>query len=275
MKEHKTRSQWQLSSMCALATDFPDPVNSNGFFVPETYETKFIFSFEKTKKDLLVTDEEKMVWSVLLRIKIREAGTPSALEIKILGLTKSEPLEVNPQFFVERLPVEAWQIDLCNKNLNEMLKLSLFYGIEYLRYNEDGSIPLKVKKDSLGNDKWELGSRGFDSADPNKLRKQIDKILDRRSLSNEDFQKVAEIYEKEILRAKATGSRAKPSKRIADHYGLTEDGADYRIRLAREKGFLTKTKKVSATKAGSKKPTNRKEKKNEPTQSGRTKGRNR
>lgn len=33
--------------------------------------------------------------------------------------------------------------------------------------------------------------------------------------------------------------------------------------------------KVSATKAGSKKPTNRKEKKNEPTQSGRTKGRNR
>ena len=33
--------------------------------------------------------------------------------------------------------------------------------------------------------------------------------------------------------------------------------------------------KVSATNAGSKKPTNRKEKKNEPTQSGRTKGRNR
>ena len=261
--------------MCALTTGFPDPVRSNGFLVPETYETKFIFSFEKTRKDYLVTDEEKMVWSVLLRIKIREAGTPSALEIKILGLTNSEPLEVNPRFSVERLPVESWQIDLCNKNLNEMLKLSLFYGIEYLRHNEDESITVQVERNSLNEDQWKLGSKGFDLADPRKLKKQIEKQLDRRSLSDEDLKEVAEIYLKEIKRAEITGTRAKPSKRIAESFGLTEDGADYRIRLAREKGFLKKTNKFSAFKAGSKKPTNRKEKKYEPTQSGRTKGRNR
>lgn len=269
--------------MCALAFkngELPEPVRSNGFLVPEFYETKFIFTYEKGKKDLEVTEEEKLVWSVILRIKIRDAGTPSALEIKILGLTKSEPLEVDQSYYVERLPIESWQLDLCNKNLNEMLKLSLYFGIEYLRYDEnpitgEWFLKAKVQKGSLETGEWKLGSKGLEGVDPKKLKRQIEKVLDRRSLSNEDLKEVADIYEKEILRAKEQGTRAKPSKQIADYYGLTEDGADYRIRLAKEKGFLKKTNKVSATKAGSKKPTNRKEKKNEPTQSGRTKGRNR
>ena len=46
-------------------------------------------------------------------------------------------------------------------------------------------------------------------------------------------------------------------------------------KVIRNRNYRANQKKVSATKAGSKKPTNRKEKKNEPTQSGRTKGRNR
>lgn len=46
-------------------------------------------------------------------------------------------------------------------------------------------------------------------------------------------------------------------------------------KVIRNRNHRAKLKKVSATNAGSKKPTNRKEKKNEPTQSGRTKGRNR
>ena len=274
MKEITVESQWQLTSMSALAfkNDLPDPVRSNGFLVPETYETKFIFTDIK--------GFEKSVWSVLLVVKLREAGTPSALEIKILGLTKSEPLEVNPRYFVERLPVESWQIDLCNKNLNEMLKLSLYYGIEFLRYDEDPKtgewfLKAKVQKESLGTNEWKLGSKGLEGIDPRKLKKQIEKVLDRRSLSNEDHLKVAEIYLDEIKRAKATKTKAKTSKRIAEYFGLTDDGADYRIKLAREKGFLKDTKKVSAPKAGSKKPTNRKEKKNEPTQNRRTKGRNR
>lgn len=46
-------------------------------------------------------------------------------------------------------------------------------------------------------------------------------------------------------------------------------------KVIRNRNHRAKLKKVSVNKAGSKKPTNRKEKKNEPTQSGRTKGRNR
>lgn len=271
------KHEWRLESMSALAfkNDFPDPVRTNGFLVPETFETKFIFSDSNnlTKSDY--------VWSVHLFIKIREAGTPAPLEVRILGLSKDEPLAVEPKYPVNRLPVESWQLEICNKYLNEMLKLSLAYGIEYLRYEEDPnsqagwSLPLKVNRNSLGESEWKLGSRGYGNTDIIRLRKQIEKNLDRRSLSNEDHLLTSNLYKKELERAKRTGTKAKTSKVISEYFGITEDGADYRVKQAREKGFLPDKTKVSADKAGSKKPTNRKEKKNEPTQNRRTKGRDR
>lgn len=246
-------SDWGLSSMCALAFKggYPDPVRSNGFLVPENFKTKFIFADSN--------GYSKLVWSVCLSIKIREAGTPAPQDIQILGQAKEEPLEVEPTSEVKRIPVESWQLDLCSKYLNEMLKLSLAYGIEYLRYEEDPnsdgnwSIPLRVKRDSIDSAEWVLGSRSIGTNQLNKLKRQIEKNLDRRALSNEDLLKVSELYLQEQRRAEASKTRAKPSKVIAEYFGLLEDGADYRIRQARLKGFLPAAKKkVSASKAGSK-----------------------
>lgn len=256
-------SDWGLTSMCALAFKggYPDPVKSNGFLVPEFFETKFIFA------DL--NKHSNLVWSVCLKIRIREAGTPAPQEIQILGQTRDEPLELNPKIQVMRLPVESWQLDLCNKFLNEMLKLSLAYGIEFFRYEEDPdvegnwSIPLRVKSESLTSQNWVLGARAIGSSQFTKMKRQIEKNLDRRALSNEDLLKVAELYLQELERARTTQTRAKPSKVIAEYFGLLEDGADYRIRQARLKGFLPKTtRKVSASQAGRKTtPKARKEKK--------------
>jgi hypothetical protein len=225
---------------------FPEPVEAYGFLVPETFETFF-----------LIEDEEfDLRWSIELQVKIGEAGTASALGITTRGLTTSKNFAKS---FYDLEPVERWQIESTKNNLGDLLISSLVMAIEFFRYEgtkEEWRFPARVKTSSLDSGKWELGSKGFANTDLRTLRKRIEKFQDRRAISQEDHLITARLVAEEVARAKATKTRSTHNLVVAKHFGLESEfgkGAQYRVKRARELGYLTKDNKVSTPKVGRKK----------------------
>ena len=132
-------------------------------------------------------------------------------------------------------------------------------AIEYFRYEgtkEDFSIPVRIERSSLKSGKWELGSKGFANTDLRTLRKRIEKFQDRRAISQENHLITARLVADEVARAKATKTRSTHNLVVAKHFGLESEfgkGGQYRVRRARELGYLTKDNKVSTPKVGRKK----------------------
>jgi hypothetical protein len=234
---------------------YPDPVEAYGFLVPETFETFF-----------MIEDEEfDLRWSIELQVKIGEAGTASALAITTRGLTTSKSFAKS---FYDLEPVERWQIESTKNNLGELLISSLVMAIEFFRYEgtkEEWRFPARVKRSSLDSGKWELGSKGFANTDLRTLRKKVEKFQDRRAISQEDHLITARLVAEEVARAKATKTRSTHNLVVAKYFGLESEfgkGAQYRVKRARELGYLTKDNKVSTPKVESKKPQTKKAVKN-------------
>ncbi len=132
-------------------------------------------------------------------------------------------------------------------------------GIEFFRYEgtkEEWKFPVRVKTSSLDSGKWELGSKGFENTDLRTLRKKIEKFQDKRTISQEDHLVTARLVAEEVERAKRTKTRSAHNLVVAKHFGLESEfgkGGQYRVRKAREAGYLTKDNKVSTPKVGRKK----------------------
>lgn len=227
-----------------LSTEFPDPVEAYGFLVPETFKTYF----------LIEDSEFDRRWSVELEVKILEAGTASALSVTTRGFTYAKSFRRNLNEFSDLQPVERWQLETTRIQLGDLLVISLGYAIEFFRYSgtkEDWSFPLKVSRASLDSDIWELGSRGANSKE---LRKQIEKFQDRRAISQEEHLITARLVAEEVARAKSTKTRSRHNIVVSDYFGLGgSKGGQYRVKQAREAGYLTKDNKVSTPKVGRKK----------------------
>jgi hypothetical protein len=228
-----------------LSSDFPDPVEAYGFLVPETFKIYF----------LIEDSEFDRRWSVELEVKILEAGTASALSVTTRGFTNAKSFRKNLNEFDDLQPVERWQLETTRIQLGDLLVISLGCAIEFFRYSgtkEDWSIPLKVSRASLDSrGSWELGSRGENSKE---LRKQIEKFQDRRAISQEEHLITARLVAEEVARAKSTKSRSRHNIVVSDYFGLGgSKGGQYRVKQAREAGYLTKDNKVSTPKVGRKK----------------------
>ena len=230
---------------------YPEPVESNGFLIPETFRTFFLV------EDL----EFDRRWVIELQVKIGEAGTPQASEILIRGFTNEKFFRKGFKPFDYYEPIEKWQIELTQQNLNELLTDSALYAIEYFRYEgtkEDWSFPVKVKRDSLDSGQWELGSKGFENVDHKSLKRRYEKVIDRRGYTEEERLKTAQIVEENYWRAKNSGKRSKHGQEVARYFGLDIKGAEYKIKRARLTGYLNKENKVSIPKMESTKPKPRK-----------------
>jgi hypothetical protein len=227
---------------------YPEPVEAYGFLIPETFETFF-----------LIQDEEfDRRWSIELQVKIGEAGTASALSVITRGFTNSKSFE---KVFEDLEPVERWQIESTKNNLGDLLISSLVMAIEFFRYEgtkEDWRFPVRIKTSSLDSGKWELGSKGFANTDLRTLRKRIEKFQDKRSISQEDHLTLARIVAEEFALAKANKKRSRHNQKVAEWFGITVEGAEYRVQQARKAGYLTKENKVSTPKVESKKPQTKK-----------------
>jgi hypothetical protein len=227
-----------------LLSEYPDPVESNGFLIPETFRTFFLV------EDL----EFDRRWVIELQVKIGEAGTPQATEVLVRGFTNEKTFRKGFKPFDNCEPIEKWQIESAQQNLHDLLTVSALYAIEYFRYKgtkEDWSFPVRVKKDSLESGQWELGSKGFENVDLKTLKKRIEKVVDRRGYSEEELLKTAQIVEENYWRAKNSGKRSKHGQEVALYFGLDIKGAEYKIKRARESGYLSKENKVVLSKSGS------------------------
>jgi hypothetical protein len=234
-----------------LLREYPDPVESNGFLIPETFRTFF----------LIEDSEFDRRWVIELQVKIGEAGTPQATEVLVRGFTNEKTFRKGFKPFDNYEPIEKWQIETAQQNLNDLLTVSAMYAIEYFRYSgtkEDWSLPLKVRKDSLDSGQWELGSRGFENVDLKTLKKRIEKVVDRRGYTEEELLKTATLVEEEFWRAKNSGKRSRHGEVVASWFGITPKGAEYKISKARVAGYLTKENKVSIPKMERSKPKQRK-----------------
>lgn len=230
-----------------LLTQYGDPVESSGFLIPETFRTFFLV------EDL----EFDRRWVIELQVKIGEAGTPQATEVLVRGFTNEKSFRKGFKPFESYAPIEKWQIEATQQNLNDLLTVSAMYAIEYLRYKgtkDDWSLPLRIRKDSLDSGQWELGSKGFENVDLKSLKKRIEKVVDRRGYTEEELLKTAQLVEKEFWRAKNSGKRSRHGEVVASWFGLTPKGAEYKISKAREAGFLSKENKVSIPKMEKAKP---------------------
>ena len=227
-----------------LPFEYPDPVEAYGFLLPKTFRTYFLVEDGRFDRR----------WSVELLVQFGEAGTAVAQEVITRGFTNDRKFGKN--YTLSNLEaVERWQIDATKNALSDLLTVSTLYAIEYYRYTgtiDDHALTVKVRKESLDSGNWELGSRGFEDTDSKTLRKLIEKYQDRRGISQEDHLLTARLVADEIERAKNEKTRSRHNLVVADFFGLTQDGGEYRVRKAREAGFLTENNKVSAKKAGSK-----------------------
>lgn len=233
----------KFANIQARLKDFPEPVEAYGFLIPETFQTYF-----------LIEDEEfNQRWSIEMKVKIEEAGSPVALEVITRGFTYAKRFNKDFLPFEDLSPVSRAQIEATKTALGELLVISTLYAIEFFRYEgtkENWIIPLQIKRSSLDSSSWELGSKGFQNIDSKTLRKQIEKYQDRRPLSQEDHLLTARLVAEEVERAKSEGKRSRHNQVIMDKFGLTIHGAEFRVKRAKDEGFLTKDNKVSAKKAG-------------------------
>ena len=234
-----------------LLNGYSEPLESNGFLIPETFRTFF-----------LIEDHEfDRRWVIELQVKIGEAGTPQASELLVRGFTNEKSFREGFKPFDFYEPIEKWQIETALQNLNDLLTVSAIYAIEYFRYEgtiENWTFPIKVRRDSLTSGKWVLGSKGFENVDLKTLKKRFEKVVDRRGYSEEELLKTAQIVEENYWRAKNSGKRSKHGQEVARYFGIEIKGAEYKIKRAREAGYLTKENKVSTRKVGSSKTNQRK-----------------
>ena len=224
----------------------PEPVEAYGFLLSETFKTYF----------LIEDSDFDRRWSVELEVKILEAGTASALSVTTRGFTNAKSFRNRFLQFDDLEPVKREQIETTKTQLKDLLAFSLLTAIEFFRYEgtkDEFKLPVRVSKASLDSGIWELGSRGFANTDTKTLRKEIEKYQDRRAIAQEDHLILARIVEEEVSRAKSEKRRSAHNEKVAEWFGITVGGAEYRTRQAREAGYLTKDNKVSTPKVGRKK----------------------
>lgn len=228
---------------CGAEYDFspaPKPIEAFGELLPETFRTFF----------LLNSPEEGKNWIVEMRVKIMKAGTPQALEITCKGFTKAKTLK-NLSGISDFEPVQAWQFDAIKSLLKEFLFLSVELALGSLTYTgtlqnpEEPKSNLKIYKDGTV-DREMARTREFSEIKLKDIRKKVERVIDRRGISQENHLKTAWLVEEEILRAESTGEKSKHNLVVSNHFGVTDKGAQYRIKQARDKRYLGKNNKVSA-----------------------------
>ena len=89
-------------------------------------------------------------------------------------------------------------------------------------------------------------TKEFSEIELKDIRKEVERVIDRRGISEEDHLETAWLVEEEVLRAKNTGEKSRHNVAVSNYFGISQKGAQYRIAQAKEKKYLGKDNKVSA-----------------------------
>lgn len=218
------------------------PIEAFGSLLPEYFRTFFLLNGRK----------EGQNWIVEMQIQIMKAGTPQATEITCKGFTQAKTLQ-NLSAITEFEPVQAWQLLAVNSLLKEFLFLSVELALSSLAFSgtlespEEPESVLRYNKDTGKNERMLISNtKEFSQIELKEIRKKVERLIDRRGISEEDHLETAWLVEEEVLRAKNTGEKSRHNIVVSNHFGISDKGAQYRIAQAKEKKYLGKDNKVSA-----------------------------
>ncbi len=217
------------------------PIEAFGSLLPENFRTFFLLNGRK----------EELNWIVEMRIQIMKAGTPQATEITCKGFTKAKTLQ-NLSTITEFEPIQAWQLLAVNSLLKEFLFLSVELALSSLTFSgtlenpEEPESVLRFYKDGREPERIMKRTKEFSQIELKEIRKKVERVIDRRGISEEDHLETAWLVEEEVLRTKNTGEKSRHNIAVSNHFGISDKGAQYRIAQAREKKYLGTDNKVSA-----------------------------
>lgn len=217
------------------------PIEAFGSLLPEHFRTFFLLNGRK----------EEQNWIVEMRVQIMKAGTPQATEITCKGFTKAKTLQ-NLSAITEFEPVQAWQLLAVNSLLKEFLFLSVELALSSLAFSgtlespEEPESVLRFYKDGREPERIMKRTKEFSEIELKDIRKEVERVIDRRGISEEDHLETAWLVEEEVLRAKNTGEKSRHNVAVSNYFGISQKGAQYRIAQAKEKKYLGKDNKVSA-----------------------------
>jgi hypothetical protein len=217
---------------------FPEPIEVFDRLLPSHFETTFLVKSPNNEK----------CWLIELVIKFGEAGTPYAERITFQGLTSDTSFRF---YGGQLLPfrdlegIQRWQSEEVFKNQTELVYESVVLAIQGLAYKgtiDNWSIPVR-----LNNEELQLFEREkLNSKASREIRRQVQALTDRRAIPLEELKETARIYKEEFKNAKSAKRRPRMVMEVMDHFGITHDSAENRIKRSREEGFLEPVKKVSA-----------------------------
>ena len=197
-------------------------------------------------KDESHLNRKGLNWSVELRIKIGELGTPILQSLTHRGLSMQREITIdglgNYVITSEHSAVSRKQIGLVEKNLGNLLDQSL-------------SLMLKTHLPDKGGFTISPGSRKVQTKDLNLFRKEMKNRSAKTKLTPEFLLFISKIYLGEVERAKRAGDRSRTTEVIWEATGFQSDKKTVEawVAKARREGFLPPSvhKKISASKAGS------------------------
>ena len=101
---------------------------------------------------------------------------------------------------------------------------------------------MRINKDEL-----QLFQREeLNSKESREIRRQVQALTYGGSISKEELKETARIYREEIKNAESAKRKERPILAVAEHFGIKNKTAEYRVQRSREEGFLEPAKKVSA-----------------------------
>lgn len=200
-------------------------------------------------KDESPINRSRLNWSVEMRIKIGDLGTPILQSLTHRGLSMQQEISVdafgNYISTSEHSGVSRKQIALVEKNLGDLIDKSL-------------SLLLVSHSPAPGGGFTVLSqTRKVSEKELLRFRKEMKNRSAKTKLTPEFLLFISKIYLGEVERSKKAGDRSRTTEVIWEATGFQSDKKTVEAWVAkarREEGFLPPSgrKKVSAKKAGSK-----------------------
>ena len=230
-----TESQFKKSKKSSEG--IPQPIEVDGYLIPNAFGIKFYFSSLKSKG---------LEWSAILEIDVGQDAIPRTISMNVSG--DSYLVKGNQRSkLTSPARVERYHLELVSQELRRLEALSIAIAAETWIF-------------SFETNQWHFYF--FDNAkDLIQHRKDL-KVLEKKVINKTAYRKLDNHFQERIssLYVNAVREQISPYRHIMDVIGREESRvislktAQRWVTTARKNGYLQLTvkKKVSASKAGSK-----------------------
>lgn len=198
-----------------------------GYAVPKEFVAYFLVEDEVATKD-----GECWNWSVELRFRIGEFGTPRIQQITHRGLTRQK-----------EIITDHLNNYICHTEHFGVLRKQIAYVESNLPILQDHSLVLVLHNHiPSGDGGWTLqsDSRNFDESQLKAFRKEMRNRTAKTKLTPEFLKFVAETYANEIIRSRITGDRCTTTEAIweATGFNVSLKTVESWVAKARNDGYL-------------------------------------